>query len=359
MTIFAPLSAENTAVLAALLIPALLVEPVRRIGLRYNLIDRPARHRAFSPKRYVPYLGGILVTAGSLVPALAITGRLDLRLTAVVAGATTVGLLGLMRDLRGFRLPLGAATQATMAFTVAISGLRLRLIEHDWLDLALTVLWVLGVANAFRLLDRVDGMLPVLSCATAAPLAAAALVTDQIDLAFLLVCFAAANCGFLAHNAPPARIAMGESGRLFVGFLIAASAVLVHNGHAAFDGLPILMLVTSLAAVNAVVAVVTEQGWAWTDDGPQFNRLGFALGPNLLLLITFIGAAGASLLSALVAAGVLPAFNTVTGALLAGLALIVLLLQKPLPPPPPSLPRITERHVMSPARTLVRGGTQR
>lgn len=360
MIIPGQLSAELAAVLAALLIPAVLAEPARRLALRYDLIDRSARHRVVFRRRIVPYLGGILVVVGTLVPALAVTGRIDIRLTAVVAGAVTVGILGFLRDLRRIALPFGMAMQAMMAFALAIGQVRLHVVQPGWLDIVLTALWVLGVANAFRLLDQVDGLLPTAVCATAVPLAAAAFVTDQPELAFLLVCFAAACCGFLLHNAPPMRIAMGASGGHFAGFLIAASAAVIrHADHATFDGMAMVMLVTSVAAVNAIVVAVVPHGLEPEWGVVRLNRLGFTLGPRLLLIFQLVGTAGAGLLAALVSGGVVNAYGTIPGALLVGLPLIVLLLQKPTPPPPPNLPRIKERHVVQPARSLVKGGLQK
>ena len=351
MIIPGQLSAELAAVLAALLIPAVLAEPARRLALRYDLIDRSARHRVVFRRRIVPYLGGILVVVGTLVPALAVTGRIDIRLTAVVAGAVTVGILGFLRDLRRIALPFGMAMQAMMAFALAIGQVRLHVVQPGWLDIVLTALWVLGVANAFRLLDQVDGLLPTAVCATAVPLAAAAFVTDQPELAFLLVCFAAACCGFLLHNAPPMRIAMGASGGHF--------AVIRHADHATFDGMAMVMLVTSVAAVNAIVVAVVPHGLEPEWGVVRLNRLGFTLGPRLLLIFQLVGTAGAGLLAALVSGGVVNAYGTIPGALLVGLPLIVLLLQKPTPPPPPNLPRIKERHVVQPARSLVKGGLQK
>src|SRR5690606_26306283 len=147
----------------------------------------------------------------------------------------------------------------------------------------------LGVANAFRLLDQVDGLLPTAVCATAVPLAAAAFVTDQPELAFLLVCFAAACCGFLLHNAPPMRIAMGASGGHFAGFLIAASAAVIrHADHATFDGMPMVMLVTSVAAVNAIVVAVVPHGLEPEGGGVRLNRLGVARARGLLRILQLV-----------------------------------------------------------------------
>ncbi|WP_139307301.1 hypothetical protein [Micromonospora pattaloongensis] len=354
------MSTEIVAVLAALVIPALLVEPARRLALRHGLVERPARHRVFTQKRFVPRLGGVVVAAAALAPAVTVTGRLDVRLTTLLAGAATVSLLGLLRDLRRIRLPIGAATHATMAFAVAVGDVRLRLIEPSWLDLVITMLWVVGIANAFRVLDSTDGVLPTVTCATAVPLAASAFVIDQTELALLLLCLAAACAGFLLHNAPPARITMGDSGALCAGFFLAVSAAIVHSGHGSFVGLPILMLITSVVAVDAVVVAVAGRDRGWVEDGPgRPTRLGFALGPNLLLVLLVLSTAGGGLLAVLVAGGVLPAAGTVAGALLVGTTLIVLLLQKPAPAPPPQLPRIAERHVVAPARTLVKEGAQR
>lgn len=353
------MSGELTAVLAAFLTPAVLAEPARLFALRYDLIDRSARYHIVARRRVVPYLGGVLVVTGTVVPALTITGRIDVRLTAVVAGAVTVGALGFLRDLRRIALPFGMAMQAMMAFALAISQVRLGVLDTGWLDAALTALWVLAVANAFRLLDRVDGMLPTVGCATSAPLAVAAFVTGQAELAFLLLCFAAACCGILLHHAPPMRIGMGASGGHFAGFLIGSSAAVIrHTDHAAFDGLPMVLLVTSVAAVNAIVVLVAPQtmgtGWGIV----RINRLGFPLGPQLLLIFLLVGTAGAGLLAVLVSGGLMSTVGTVISTALVGMPLVVLLLQQPAPPPPPNLPRLTERHVVPPARTLVKEGVQ-
>src|SRR5690606_41791660 len=114
-----------------------------------------------------------------------------------------------------------------------------------------------------------------------------------------------------------------------------------------------------VAAVNAVVCAVVPQGLEREWAVVRLSRLGFTLGPRLLLIFPLVGTAGAGSLAALVSGGVVNAYGTIPGALLVVLPLIVLRLQKPTPPPPPNLPRIKERHVVQPARSLVKGGLQK
>lgn len=356
--------AHGAATVAALVITAALVEPARRLALRHGYTDRPAVHKAH--RTLTPYLGGLAVAAGTMIPtAVAVTrvtaGRVDLRLVMVLCGAAVVAVLGLLDDVRTLKPRTRIAVEATLAAVLAAAGARLGLTGPAWLDGCLTVLWVVLVTNSFNLLDNSDGALATVTCATAFPLAAAAFLTGHTGHALLLTCLAAACAGFLVHNGPPARIFLGDAGSLFIGFLIATSAVTIHSGHGTVGGLSILLLVTFVAAVDTVLVVISRKrhGRSVFQGGTdhvahRLARLG--LGQNSVLTAFLCVTATANLLALVVSLGLLPAAGTLIGTAAAATLLVVLLLLVPAYPPagPRAAARPRGRSLVH-ARTASRG----
>jgi UDP-GlcNAc:undecaprenyl-phosphate GlcNAc-1-phosphate transferase len=352
-----PAAGTATAALAALLLTAVLVEPARRLALRYGLTDRPAPHKAH--RRVTPYLGGTAIVIGTLAPTVATVNPTHARIWLVLGAALGIAALGLFDDARTLRPSTRIAVEALLASIVALGGVRLNLLGQDQLDLLLTVGWIIVVTNSFNLLDNTDGALATVACATTVPLAVFAIVAGQPDLALLLLCLAAACTGFLLHNAAPARIFMGDSGSLFIGFLIATSAALVAPGPARVDRAAILLLIVFVAAVDTGLVVVSRQlaGRSWLQGGTDHvahRLIRTGVDPHPLLGVLFLAAATAGLLAVLVSARVLAGSTTLLGALGAAVVLIVLLLQAPAGYRQPARhayrPATSPRHARSTAR---------
>ena len=95
-----------------------------------------------------------------------------------------------------------------------------------WVDDAGTVAWIVVLTNSFNLLDNMDGAAAGIALGTGPFLALLALATGRRELAVLLIAVMAGCAGFLVHNWAPARIFMGDSGSLFLGYVLATSALL-------------------------------------------------------------------------------------------------------------------------------------
>jgi UDP-GlcNAc:undecaprenyl-phosphate/decaprenyl-phosphate GlcNAc-1-phosphate transferase len=243
-----------TAGTACLLSVAAAV-PLRRLALRWDLVDRPGGHRAHA--RPTPYLGGIAIATGTVVPTAIALGFADLQIAAILLAATAVCVLGLIDDIA----PLPAATRLTVETVVAIgvvlSGVQAT-VTGTWLDGALTVVWVVVMTNSFNLLDNMDGALGTVTSVTAALLAATALVQGHIALAVLLAALTCACLGFLPHNWAPARMFMGDSGSLFLGFTLACSAAVLVTGRPPEATIAGLLLPTFIATVDTCVVFLSR-----------------------------------------------------------------------------------------------------
>jgi UDP-N-acetylmuramyl pentapeptide phosphotransferase/UDP-N-acetylglucosamine-1-phosphate transferase len=188
--------------------------PLRRLALRLGLVDNPGPRKLQA--RPVPYLGGTAVLLGIVIAA-----AFDRRLTGillVLAGAQVVGLADDVADLAP-RTKLFA--QVALAAAAAALGLTLRVTHVGVLDGALTVIWLVAVANAFNLLDNMDGL-----CATVALVASLGLAVLAPDVRPLALPLAGAAAGFLLVNLPPARMYLGDAGSLTIGFAVGACTVL-------------------------------------------------------------------------------------------------------------------------------------
>ncbi|MFK3979460.1 glycosyltransferase family 4 protein [Micromonospora sp. NPDC050397] len=329
-----PLPATGTvlAAVAALLLIAVLVEPARRVALHYGLTDRPAPHKAH--RKVTPYLGGAAIVVATLVPTAFAVDLTGSRIWLILGAALAIALLGLVDDARTLRPSTRMAVEALLATTVAIGGVRLHLVAQEQVDLVLTVGWIIVVTNSFNLLDNTDGALATVACATAVPLSVFAVVAGAPDLAVLLLCLAAACTGFLLHNAAPARIFMGDSGSLFIGFLIATGAAMVAPGRAPVDRSSILLLIIFVAAVDTGLVLTSRQlaGRSWLQGGTDHvahRLLRTGVGPHALLGTLFLVSSTAGLVAVLVSAGVVPGSTALLGTIGAVVLLIVALMQVP------------------------------
>ncbi len=194
------------------------------LARRTEFYDHPAGYKEHASS--TPYLGGLAVFAGFATGALAF-GHAAGRFWVAFACAAGLVALGTLDD----RVPMPPRWRvlAEVAAAVALysAGLGWSIFGSELLDLFLTVAWVVGLCNAFNLMDNLDGAAGTVAGVSATGIGVAALVNSDPALAAFAFALAGACAGFLPHNlARPARIFLGDGGSLPIGFLIAASAMI-------------------------------------------------------------------------------------------------------------------------------------
>jgi UDP-GlcNAc:undecaprenyl-phosphate GlcNAc-1-phosphate transferase len=307
-------------------------EPMRRIALRYGLTDRPAAHKAHA--RTTPYLGGVAVAAATLVPAALAIGRWSPLLLAMIVAALGIAVLGFVDDVKSLPPKLRLVVEAGAASAVVAFGARVRVFDSFWPDAILTVVWIVVLTNSFNLLDNMDGAAASTASAISGVLAGYAWLTGNTGLAIVLACLAAACGGFLCHNWPPARIFMGDTGSLFIGFVISVASVQLIGPHGGVGALTALGLVTFVATVDTTLVLISRyaNGRSWCQGGTdhvshRLRRLG--LDPRRVALVLFGAAAVSSVLGVLVAGNVLPAVKLLAGGSGTVVTAVALLLRVP------------------------------
>ncbi len=212
---------------AALAVTVVGTPLLRRLALNYGIVDRPDDRK--SQVKPVPYLGGVGIMAGVLV-ALLFLPTLGARAAALALVAVVLGAVGLLDDDR--TVPPGVrflAEGGAAALAVAV-GLRIHATGIVVIDVAFTVVWILGITNALNLLDNMDGLAAGVAATVGVGMFFLAILNGQVVVATVSAALAGACGGFLVYNRRPASIFMGDAGSLFLGFSLAVLAIDVSPG---------------------------------------------------------------------------------------------------------------------------------
>ena len=210
--------------LAAAALAWVLTLAALRVLPRVGLVSAPDPNHPFP----VPVGGGVALwmsVLGCLV-TLAATGHEVGPLGVPFAGASVLFLAGVWDDVRLLDPRTKLVIQVGAAAFMIIGGVTFPLGRGlEWVAVPLTILWFVGVCNAFNLIDNMDGMLPGVAAVAAFFVGVFAFATGRAETGLFSFALAGAALGFLPFNLPPARIFMGDSGSMFLGFLLAGLAI--------------------------------------------------------------------------------------------------------------------------------------
>ena len=206
-----------------------LVPVARVLAIRIDVVARPRADRWH--RTVVPLLGGVAIGLATIITSL--LAGLAVSLPVVLFASMAMFLMGLVDDIKLLRPATKLVAQIAAAAALVYFGFRLNWVESRLLDSVLTMVWVVGLTNAFNLLDNMDGLCAGIALIVAAMLLAGFWTGVSRDNAMpemtLLAALIGAAAGFLVYNFPPASIFMGDSGSMLFGFSLAA-LTLGHEG---------------------------------------------------------------------------------------------------------------------------------
>ena len=293
----------------ALAIVVLLTPAVGGMARLLGVVDRPEGRRL--NRRTVPRLGGLAIFLGIFVPALAFLdlGRETRGVLVGAAVATVVGAVDDFRVLAPLHKLAGqiAAAAIPPVFGVWVDHFTFPLLGPvdlpGWVGVPLTVVWIVAVMNMVNFLDGMDGLAAGICGISGATFAVIALSLGKPEAAVLSAIVAGGCFGFLRHNFYPARIFMGDSGAMLLGFTLATVSIQGLLKTAATVGLffPLLALAVPIIDTSFVVAKRLKYGQpvyqadAWHLHH-RFANIGFSQRRAVLYLWTWCAIlAGAAL----------------------------------------------------------------
>ena len=233
-----PFSPRTLLAVAVSFLLALILTPlVRAFARRFGFIAVPKTDRWH--KKPTAMLGGTVMWLSVVITSIAFSlygtyGKW------ILLGSTLLFAVGLVDDLIHIKPYQKLIGQILGSAYVVYYGLSLPWTGSVLLNMALAILWLIGITNAINLLDNMDGLASGIAIIAAGFLALSFVNGGQFTEALILLVFAAALLGFLFYNSNPASIFMGDCGSMFVGFFLASSALINLSGGRSRSFLPVL-----------------------------------------------------------------------------------------------------------------------
>ncbi len=263
-----------------------------RLAVRTSFFDKPAGYKGH--KAPTPYLGGTAIMLGLLTGIVA--GGLHSHYVIVVVAAVLVWIMGTIDDRVSLPILLRVVVEVGIGIALAVGGLGWNVFHQGIADGVLTVFWVLGVMNAFNLMDNMDGAAATTAAASALGAACLALLSNQRAPATLCLATAGACVGFLPRNlANPAKIFMGDGGSLPLGLLVSALTMnSVTREYFGPSGVVIGALLVGLVIFDTTLVTISRSraGRSVLSGGRDHttHRLGRLVGSPRNVAVTLAGA---------------------------------------------------------------------
>jgi UDP-GlcNAc:undecaprenyl-phosphate GlcNAc-1-phosphate transferase len=224
----------------------ILTPLARRLAHRIGAIDHALASRKVH-EHPIPRMGGIAIVGAFYAPLIALlftdtgVGRLffadEREAIGLLVGGAAIAALGIYDDLRGAGARKKLIVQFAVAGFVYWAGFRIdelsnpfgASIDLGWLGLPFTMLWIAGIVNAINLIDGLDGLAGGVAFVSVLTTFVAAMMHNEPLMALMTAALGGAILGFLWYNFNPASVFMGDTGSMFLGFVLATSAIESHH----------------------------------------------------------------------------------------------------------------------------------
>lgn len=293
----------------------------QKVAYRYQILDQPDG-KLKKHSRPVPYMGGVVVYFAFLSP-ISLVFQFNQQLLGILLASSILLLVGLFDDLKALTPGIKFLFQMIATYILLKSGIVIDLVFFpQWLDIALSFLWILTVINAFNIIDIMDGLAVAVGLAVSLTLFVVSLYSGDFLISILGISMAGSLLAFLKFNWEPAQIYLGDAGSMVLGLIIGSMAMMVRytrfNQLAFVSGL--LVLAIPLFDLGYVIVLRLLRGtspflgspdhfalrlrkkFAWSAQKTVTAILFIQLGLSGLVVANFFASPGFAISSAILAA---------------------------------------------------------
>lgn len=234
---------------------------VKDFAIKAGALDAPdARKVHTSP---IPRMGGLAIYFGFVLAVLA-SIQINREIVGLLMGGTVILILGIIDDMKHLSAKVKLLGQIVAALVLIMFNVRIEwltnpfgeMIYLDYFSIPLTVLWVVSLTNTVNLIDGLDGLAAGVSTIASVAILLVALQQNFWTVAILTAALAGSALGFLQHNFNPAKIFMGDTGSMFLGYMLAAISILGTVKSAATIALVVPIVALGLPIMDTAFAII-------------------------------------------------------------------------------------------------------
>lgn len=251
--------------LFALLLSLLLVPGVGKLAVKIGAVDKPNARKVHT--KIMPRMGGLAIYISFFV-ILFLSHNMTRQLLGLFLGGTVLVLVGIVDDMKDIPAKVKLVGQIIAACIVVAFGVRVDFMTNIFhgdtfflsvFSIPVTIIWIVAIINAVNLIDGLDGLAAGISVIAAATMAVVGYASGQAAMASMAMILIGATLGFLRYNFHPAKIFMGDTGSMFLGYNLAVFAVLGVAKSFTMLSLVTPILVLAIPILDTLFAIVRRK----------------------------------------------------------------------------------------------------
>lgn len=249
----------------ALFLSYILTPAVKQLAFKVGAVDKPDARKVHD--HLIPRLGGLAIYIG-MVGAVLLLVDITHEVLGLLLGCTTIVIVGIWDDICQIPAKVKLMGQIVAALVLVAFGIQIDwltnpldgIIYLDWyISIPLTVFWIVGFTNTVNLIDGLDGLAAGVSIIASISVFLMAIHMQQADSALIVLALAGSAFGFLQYNFNPAKIFMGDTGSMLLGYTLAAVSIMGVVKTAATIALVVPVIALGLPILDTIFAIVRRK----------------------------------------------------------------------------------------------------
>jgi len=251
--------------LAAFVLALIFVPFAMKMAYKIGAVDKPNARKVHT--KPMPRMGGLGIYLAYLVAVLA-TQEITLQLVGLLLGSSILVVLGIFDDIKDLNAKFKLLMQILAAVIVMAMGVRIEFMTNvfgggaiylDILSLPITLIWIVGITNAINLIDGLDGLAAGVAIIASGSMAIVGWLSEQYFMASMAIILLGSTLGFLKYNFHPAKVFMGDTGSLFLGFNLSVLAIMGVAKSVTFISLAAPILVLGVPIFDTFFAILRRK----------------------------------------------------------------------------------------------------
>lgn len=249
----------------ALILSLLLVPGVAKLAIRIGAVDKPNARKVHT--KIMPRMGGLAIYVSFFV-VLFLSQSMTQQLLGLFLGETVLVIVGIIDDMKDIPAKVKLCGQIVAACIVVAFGVRVDFMTNIFhgdtfflsvFSIPVTIIWIVSIINAVNLIDGLDGLAAGISIIAATTMAIVGYASGQTAMASMAMILIGATLGFLRYNFHPAKIFMGDTGSMFLGYNLAVFAVLGVAKSFTLLSLVTPILVLAIPILDTLFAIIRRK----------------------------------------------------------------------------------------------------